>query len=140
MSETSYSTTGAILGFAAIMEVGTGLLLMIDPVIVVWLLMGVDVAGVGILLGRCFGIALVALGLACWPSGPRAPIKSPAFRAMFTYNALIALYLAYLRVVGHQGGLLLWPAILLHALVALLLVWMWRRYERLKRRIDDGHS
>ena len=132
MSETSYNMTGAILGFAAIAEVGTGLLLVIDPVIVVWLLMGVDVAGVGILLGRCFGIALIALGLACWPSGPRAPIKSPAFRAMLTYNALIALYLAYLRVVGHQGGLFLWPAVLLHALVALLLIWMWRRYERAK--------
>jgi hypothetical protein len=130
VSDTSYSTTGAILGFAAIVEVGTGLLLMIDPVIVVWLLMGVDVAGVGILLGRCFGIALVALGLACWPSGPRAPIKSPAFRPMLTYNALIALYLAYLRLTGHQGGLLLWPAILLHALVALLLFWVWRRDQQ----------
>jgi Ca2+/Na+ antiporter len=132
VSDTSYNTTGAILAFAAIVEAGTGLALMIDPVIVVWLLMGVDLAGVGILLGRCFGIALVALGLACSPSGPRAPIKSQAFRAMLTYNALIAVYLAYIRVVGHQGGLLLWPAILLHALVALLLIWMWHRYERAK--------
>ena len=130
MSETN--TTGVILAFAAIVEVGTGLALMIDPAILVWLLMGADVAGVAILLGRCFGIALVALGLACWPSGQRGESSSPAFRAMLTYNTLIALYLAYLRVVGHQGGLLLWPAVLLHALVALLLIWMWRTERRTK--------
>jgi len=126
VSDTSYNTTGVILAFAAIVEVGTGLALMIDPTLFVWLLMGADVVGVGIVLGRCFGIALVALGLACWPSGQRAVIKSSAFRAMLTYNALIALYLAYLRLASHQGGLLLWPALLLHALVTLLLIWMWR--------------
>ena len=38
---------------------------MIDPAIVVTLLLGAEVAGEGILLGRCFGIALLALGLAC---------------------------------------------------------------------------
>ena len=126
MSDTSYNTSGAILAFAAIVEVGTGLALMIDPTLFVWLLMGAEVVGVGIVLGRCFGIALVALGLACWPSGQRAKIKSSAFRAMLTYNALIALYLAYLRLASRQGGLLLWPALLLHALVTLLLIWMWR--------------
>jgi len=113
VSDTSYNTTGVILAFAAIVEVGTGLALMIDPTLFVWLLMGADVVGVGIVLGRCFGIALVALGLACWPSGQRAKIKSSAFRAMLTYNALIALYLAYLRLASRQGGLLLWPALLL---------------------------
>jgi hypothetical protein len=45
---------------------------------------------------------------------------------MSTYNALIALYLAWLGIVGHMGGLLLWPAAALHAVVALLLLWTWR--------------
>ena len=63
-----------ILAFAAVVEVGTGLVLLIDPAIVVALLLGAEVSGVGTLLGRCFGIALLALGLACWPAGsaPRA--------------------------------------------------------------------
>ena len=44
---------------------------------------------------------------------------------MLTYNVLISLYLAYLGTAGHQGGLLLWPAVALHAGVAFLLVWVW---------------
>ena len=93
-----------ILAVAAIVEVGTGLALMIDPAIVVRLLLGAEVSGVGTLLGRCFGIALLALGLACWPSRQRAESGSPAFRAMLIYNALIALYLAYLGTAGHLGA------------------------------------
>ena len=130
MSETSLSTLGKILAFAAVVEIGTGLALMIDPAIVVRLLLGTDVSGTGILLGRCFGIALLALGLACWPGRQRAESGSPAFRAMLIYNVLIALYLAYLGTVEHLRGLLLWPGVALHAVVALLLVWTWRGERR----------
>ena len=58
----------------------------------------------------------------------RGPSRSgsPAFRAMLVYNVLIALFLVYLFTVGHLGGVLLWPAVVLHAVVALLLVWSWR--------------
>jgi hypothetical protein len=48
---------------------------------------------------------------------------------MLTYNALIALYLAYLGTLGHMRGYLLWPAIALHGVMALLLMWA-RRGER----------
>jgi hypothetical protein len=119
-----------ILAFAAVAEVGTGLVLMSDPAIVVTLLLGADVAGAGTLLGRFFGIALLALGLACWPGRQRAERGSAAVRAMLIYNGLIALYLAYLGTVGHLGGLLLWPVVALHAAVALLLVWAGRDERR----------
>ena len=121
-----------ILAFAAVVEVGTGLVLMIDPAIVVTLLLGTEVSGAGTLLARCFGIALLALGLACWPSRQLAESGSPAFRAMLIYNVLISLYLAYLRTVGHLGGSLLSPGVGLHAVVALLLVWTWRDERRTK--------
>jgi Ca2+/Na+ antiporter len=132
VSESSLNTLGKILAFAAVVEVGTGLALMIDPAIVATLLLGADVSGAGTLLGRFFGIALLALGLACWPSRQRAESSSPAFRAMLIYNVLIALYLAYLGTVGHLWGLLLWPGVALHAAVALLLVWRWRDERRTK--------
>ena len=73
---------------------------------------------------------MLALGLACWPSRQRAESGSPAFRAMLIYNVLIALYLAHLGTVGHLGGLLLWPGVALHAVVALLLAWTWRDERR----------
>jgi Ca2+/Na+ antiporter len=103
---------------------------MIAPALVVALLLGAEVSGAGTLLGRCFGIALLALGVACWPSRQRAESGSPAFRAMLIYNTLIALYLVYLFTIRHLGGLLLWPGVALHAAVALLLVWTWRTERR----------
>jgi hypothetical protein len=81
-------------------------------------------------MGRLPGIAIFALGLACWPSAQHAEGGSPAFRGMLVYNVLIALFLVYLFKVGHLGGVLLWPAVALHAVVALLLIWMWRSERR----------
>jgi Ca2+/Na+ antiporter len=130
MSETRLNPLGKVLAFAAVVEAGTGVVLIIDPAIVVRLLLGVEVSGVGVLLGRCFGITLLALGLACWPSLRGTQSGAPAFQAMLTYNALIALYLAYQGAGGHLGGLLLWPGVALHAVVALLLVWTWRNERR----------
>jgi hypothetical protein len=131
VSEASRDTLRKLLAFAAVVEIGTGLVLMSDPAIVVTLLLGTEVSGATTLLARCFGIALLALGLACWPGRQRAESGSPTFRAMLIYNLLIALYLSYLGTGRHLGGVLLWPAIALHAVVALLLVWAWRE-ERMK--------
>ena len=136
MSETDLNAAGMILACAAVVEVGTGLVLMIDPALVVKLLLGAEVSGTEIVLGRCFGIALLTLGVACWPDRQRAASGAPAFRAMLIYNALIALYLAYLGTVAYLGGLLLWPGVVLHAAVASLLVWTWHteRRSRVTRR------
>ena len=123
----SRSRLGKILVLAAVLEIGTGLVLMIDPAIVVRLLLGADVSGVGVMVGRCFGITLVALGLACWPGTANG---APAFRAMLTYNAFIALYLAYLGTIEKMAGMLLWPGVALHAVVALLLLRAWRLERR----------
>ena len=91
------------------------------------MLLGADVSGAGILLGRCFGIALLALGLGVLAGRPCAERRLAGLPGMVTYNALVALYLAYLGTAGHaEGGLLLWPGVALHAVVALLLVWTWR--------------
>ena len=126
MSETSSNTLRKILAFASVVEIGTGFALLIDPAIVAALLLGRELSGAGIPVGRCFGIALLALGVACWPGRQLAASGSPAFRAMLVYNVLIALFLVYLFTVGHLGGVLLWPGVALHAVVALLLVWTWR--------------
>jgi len=132
VSETTLNASQKILAFAAVVEFGTGLVLMLDPRIVVTVLLGTEVSGVGIALGRCFGIALLALGPACWPSRERVESSLPASRAMLIYNVLIALYLTYLGAVRHLVGLLLWPGVALHAVVAMLLVWAWRNERSTK--------
>ena len=95
-----------LLTFAALAEIATGLALMIVPAIVVRLLIGGN-EGESLPLARLLGIALLALGLACWSSDRSTAGDSPAFRGMLTYNVLVALFLAYLFVVEHIGGRLL---------------------------------
>jgi len=103
---------GALI-VAAVGEIGTGLALLIVPSLVGRLLLGGELTGIAIPVARVAGIALVALGLACWPGTPRA--------GMLTYSAAVTLYLAYLGVTGSSTGLLLWPAVVLHAIMTTLL-------------------
>jgi hypothetical protein len=115
-----------VLLFASAVEAGTGLALMVNPALVVRLLLGAELAGAGVPLGRCFGIAILALGVACWPSAARVEAGSPAIRAMLIYNALIAAYLGWLGTYGNFDGPLLWAGVAVHAVVALLLASAWR--------------
>ena len=55
VSEMRLYALGRILAFAAALEVGTGLVLLIDPAVVVRLLLGAGDAGEATLLGRFFG-------------------------------------------------------------------------------------
>jgi hypothetical protein len=41
---------------------------------------------------------------------------------MLTYSALATLYLGYIAIRGESVGVLLWPAVVLHAVLTLLLV------------------
>lgn len=115
-----------ILAFAAIAEIVTGFVLVIDPATALALLVGQNSFAEGMPLARVFGIALLGLGVACWPGGRRVEKCSASFRAMLLYNALVALYLLYLSATGSWRGQLLGPAVALHALVSVLLVWKWR--------------
>jgi len=131
-SDGGSSLSTKVLAFAALVEMGTGVALLLIPALVVGLLLGADLAGVGIVVARCFGIALIALAWACWPGEARSVRDgAAAARAMLIYNALIALYLGYLGVVAHMAGLLLSPAAALHAVVAVVLIGARRRGEGL---------
>jgi hypothetical protein len=130
MMETSYNILRKILVFAAVAEIGTGLVLMFDPRIVVVLLVGTKAPVEEIPLGRLLGIALVALEMACWPNLQLAEKGSLAFPAMLFYNVVIALYLVYLFTVERLGGLLLWPSVALHVVVALCWYGWMSRAER----------
>ena len=100
------------LTFAGIAEVATGLSLLIAPSLVVHLLLGDQLTGVAMPVARVAGIALMALGIACWPGPPLV--------GMLTYSALVTLYLAYLGFAG-LSGIFLWPAVVLHAILTALL-------------------
>jgi len=105
-----------LLGLTAIIEAATGLALIIAPSLVGRLLFGEELAGIVIPVARVLGIALLALGVCCWPG-------STALCGMLTYSALVTLYLLYLGIRGEWVGLLLWPVIALHGILTALLAW-----------------
>ncbi len=126
MESVSNSATRKLLAFTSVVEVGTGIVVILVPALIVKLLVGLEISGDGTLLARCFGIALLGLSFACWP-GKGIEGCAAAFRGMLIYNASISFYLGYLGVFEHMSGLLLWPGVVLHAIVALLLLWTARK-------------
>lgn len=107
-----------VLAFAAVAEIVTGVALFVVPSLVGQLLLGDDFAGVATWVARVAGVALISLGIACWPG--------PPIIGMLVYSAGVTLYLSYLGIAEGLTGILLWPAVALHAAVALLLIWSWR--------------
>jgi hypothetical protein len=114
-----------VLGLASIAEAGTGVILLAYPPIVVRLLFGVEIAGAGIIMSRLAGIALLGLGVACWPGNSAF---QPLY-GMFTYSALAMLYLIRIGIRGAPEGPLLWPGVVVHAIIVVLLVWAWRKQQ-----------
>ena len=99
--------------FAALSEAATGVALLIVPSLVGQVLLGAELTGAARTVARVTGIALIALGVACWPGPPRV--------GMLTYSAAVTLYLAYVGFTGGVTGILLWPAVVLHGILTALL-------------------
>ena len=109
-----------LLKFTAIIEAATGLGLIAVPAIVVRLLLGAEISGASIPLGRVAGAALLALGIACWLA--RDDTQSRAARGlvvpMLMYNIPAAAVLAFAGIGWGLHGVALWPAVVLHAAMA----------------------
>ncbi|MBL8999808.1 MAG: hypothetical protein JNK25_01575 [Phycisphaerae bacterium] len=110
-----------ILEIIAIGEALTGLALVVSPTLVTGFLLGATVEGTGIIACRVAGFALIGLGLACWP---RATNK-PSQLGMLVYSLVVTIYLSLLGIGGDAKGILLWPAVAVHATITLLLARMW---------------
>ena len=102
------------LTVASIGEDITGLALLIAPSLVGRLLLGVQLGDIAEVLARFLGIALIALGVACWPG--------PARLGMLLYGSAVAAYLAYVALFAGLVGVLLWPAVVIHVVLVVLLV------------------
>ena len=103
-----------VLILAAVVEAATGAALLVVPSLVAQLLLGAELTGIAVVVARVAGIALIALAIACWPGPPLA--------GMLIYSTVVALYLAYLGFAGAATGTLLWPAVIVHAVLTALLI------------------
>lgn len=111
--------TKMVLTASAAIEGATGVVLVLIPEIVSRVLLGIELNSAGVALARVAGLGFLSLAIACWTRGNSASLQ--AIQALFVYNLLASLYLGYLRVGGGFTGYLLWPACILHVVLALLL-------------------
>jgi hypothetical protein len=104
-----------LLQIASVLEMTTGLALLVVPAFVVHLLLGgADIGGAAVMLARFAGIALLSMGAGWWPLPWRASAVS--------FNSLAALYLLGIGIRGDATGALLWPAVVIHGVLALLFI------------------
>lgn len=109
-----------LLTVSAIIELGAGLALLVVPTVVVKLLLGADIFGAGVPLGRVTGTALLALGAACWLA--RGDAQRQAARglvaAMLLYNFSVVVVLGTAGTVSQTAGIALWAAVVIHGMMA----------------------
>jgi hypothetical protein len=105
----------------ALVEAATGLCLLFLPAVLFTVLLGLDHATVdAIFVGRLAGAALLAIGIASWMA--RTDTRTPAQLGMLTgiliYNLAASMLLAFAGAVLKMIGVLLWPAVAVHAILA----------------------
>ena len=120
-----------VLLLAAVGEAAIGLALTIVPSLVGHWLLGQELTGVAIPVARVLGLALIALGVACWPG-------RTAICGMLMYSAPATVYFAGVGIRGEWTGPLLWPAVVLHAIVSALLARAWFRSRMPKAPIEPA--
>ena len=107
-----------LLIFTSLAEGAFGLLLCAAPQLIGRLLIGREVVGAASTAARIAGLALVVLGVICWPRGD----LTRGFRWMLLWSIFATLLLIGLGASG-IAGVLLWPAVIVHAAITILLLW-----------------
>ena len=111
-----------LLIVTALVETPIGLMLLVSPALVVPFLLGASLdAPAALVVARVAGAALLSLGGACWlarDDGPSLALRA-LIAAMLLYNCAAAAVLAHAGAVVGLVGVLMWPAVALHAALAI---------------------
>lgn len=108
---------------SAIVEVLTGLALLVAPVFVIGLLLGDGLGPTGFAVARMLGIGLLSVGIAAWESKGQDTRLAQRV-GLGIYNIGAAMALVVFAIYGGFTGVLLWPAAILHALLGAMMVWV----------------
>jgi hypothetical protein len=101
----------------AAVEVGTGLLLLIQPSVPIALLLGVgSPSPEATLVSRVAGAALLAVGVASWVGRGDTPglAQLGLLTGVLIYDVAAAVLLGYAGLFLGLVGVALWPAVVLH--------------------------
>lgn len=117
-----------LLIVTALGEGGTGLALLVAPAVVFLLLLGVaSPAPEALVVGRLAGGALLAIGVTCWLARNDGSSAQPGLlTGLLVYNVAAAVLLAAAGSSLGVTGIVLWPAVGLHAALALWCVYCLR--------------
>lgn len=110
-----------LLTVGAIGEAAFGVFVFVAPSLALALFLGIEPVASTVMMARIAGIALVGLGIACYPRGSQ---QNPY--GLLAYSTFVMLYLIDLGITG-MAGLLLWPAVVVHALLSAALIVAARR-------------
>jgi hypothetical protein len=105
----------------AAVEAATGLGLLLLPSVAFALLLGLDSAAVeAIFVGRIAGTALLAIGVASWMARKDAlnPSLFGLLAGILVYNTAVSILLVYAAAALKMTGVMLWPTVAFHALLA----------------------
>ena len=110
-----------LLAVTAFAETGVGVTLLLSPSLVAGLLLGVSLdAPAALIVSRIAGAALLSLGGACWLARDDGPSRTRRglIAAMLLYNSAAGAVLANAGAGARLVGVLMWPAVALHAVLA----------------------
>jgi hypothetical protein len=110
-----------VMRFSAAVEVVTGLALLAIPSVVIGALVGTDGGATSTVVGRILGGALVGLGIA-GASVSASPPERRIVLGYVAYDMLTAAVLAVASISGTAGGVLLWPVVAVHTILAVVLL------------------
>ena len=115
--------TRLLFNASAIVEILTGLALLVAPLFVIGLLLGDGLAPTGVAVARVLGIGLLSVGVAGWESQGQEIRLAPR-AGLCIYNVGAAIAFVVLGTYGGMNGILLWPATVLHALIGAMMIWV----------------
>jgi hypothetical protein len=110
-----------LLIVTALVETATGLMLLVSPTLVVAFLLGASIdTPAALVVARMAGAAVLSLGCACWLARNDGPNRAVAglVAAMLLYNAVAVAVLANAGAGARLVGVLTWPAVAVHAALA----------------------
>ena len=107
---------------SCLVELSTGVPLVLVPGVVMTLLFGSPLSDGGDQLAQLFGAALIGLGISCWSASAPDARPSSARLGLILYNLTAALFLIGFAITGAAQGLMAGPAGMLHLVLGLLML------------------
>jgi len=111
----------SVVKTAAWLEIIAGSAFLAAPDLPCRLLFAAAPEGIATVLARFAGVGLLALGIACLPWAA-ARLLHRAALGLFFFNSVVAILFAWVGLATTLRGVLLWPVVALHTVIAAALL------------------